>query len=105
MQGDYNRYLSELTTKTNPQVVQTTNDAYSKATDLATQLDPAHPLRLGLALNFSIFTADINHNTEVAIKIAKLAQETAQKQENLTEDSLQLVQLLKENCAFWESGQ
>jgi len=105
MQVDYNRYLAELSTKPNPPAVQATNEAYSKATDLASKLDPSHPLRLGLALNFSVFTADINHHPEVAIKIAKLAQETAQKQDNLTEDSLQLIQLLKENCLFWESGQ
>nr|VZI10450.1 unnamed protein product [Spirometra erinaceieuropaei] len=55
MQGDYNRYLAEIATGTaREEVAKRSLDAYSQATDKATtELQPTHPIRLGLALNFS----------------------------------------------------
>jgi len=107
MAGDYNRYLTELLTPTIPKqkLAQAASEAYHKATDLAQQLDTSHPLRLGLALNYSVFTAEVSQNLQGATKIAKVAHDLALGQENLTEDSLSLVQLLKDNISLWESTQ
>ena len=43
-------------------------DAYDRAT---TKLNPTHPIRLGLALNFSVFHYEIMNSPEEACKMAK----------------------------------
>ncbi len=52
MAGDYYRYLAESVTGDNKQKAK---EYYSKANDIAKKhLQPTHPIRLGLALNFSV---------------------------------------------------
>ena len=47
-------------------------DAYKSASDLANQdLPPTHPIRLGLALNFSVFYYEILNSPERACNLAK----------------------------------
>lgn len=43
-------------------------DAYDRAT---TKLNPTHPIRLGLALNFSVFHYEIMGSADEACKMAK----------------------------------
>ena len=48
------------------------NEAYQKATDIAKEkMLPTHPIRLGLALNFSVFYYEIMNEPEEACKLAK----------------------------------
>ena len=57
MKGDYNRYLSEFQTgDTRKESAGGALDAYQSASGIASSdLPPTHPIRLGLALNFSVF--------------------------------------------------
>lgn len=108
MQGDYYRYLCEFSGEANK--VATTNlarDAYEKATAIATkELNATHPVRLGLALNFSVFHYEILSHPEVACTIAKSAFDDAISQldsvdEEAYKDSTLIMQLLRDNLTLW----
>ena len=73
--GDYHRYLAEFaqgdTRKTS---ADESLEAYKAATDVAqTELPPTHPIRLGLALNFSVFYYEILSSPDQACQLAKQA--------------------------------
>jgi len=49
-------------------------EAYKNATEVAlTDLAPTHPIRLGLALNFSVFYYEIMNAPDLACHLAKQA--------------------------------
>ena len=56
MKGDYYRYLSEFQSVTEKESSSVNAlEAYRQASNIATSaLAPTHPIRLGLALNFSV---------------------------------------------------
>ncbi|CAI2724366.1 unnamed protein product [Schistosoma spindalis] len=103
MQGDYNRYLAEVASdKTRAEVVQRSLDAYTKATEAANKLPTTHPIRLGLALNFSVFHYEIQNNAPQACELAKSAFDSAiaeldQLQDDSYKDSTLIMQLLRDN--------
>lgn len=59
--GDYHRYLAEFATGDKRSDSSNKSlEAYKAASDVAvTELPPTHPIRLGLALNFSVFYYEI----------------------------------------------
>ncbi|KAL7061281.1 hypothetical protein AAHC03_09491 [Spirometra sp. Aus1] len=110
MQGDYNRYLAEIATGTaREEVAKRSLDAYSQATDKATtELQPTHPIRLGLALNFSVFHYEIMNSPQKACDIAKHAFDDAIAEldtlnEESYKDSTLIMQLLRDNLTLWKS--
>ncbi|RTG80068.1 14-3-3 protein beta/theta/zeta, partial [Schistosoma bovis] len=111
MQGDYNRYLAEVASdKTRAEVVQRSLDAYTKATEAANKLPTTHPIRLGLALNFSVFYYEIQNNSPQACQLAKCAFDSAiaeldQLQDDSYKDSTLIMQLLRDNLTLWASDQ
>ncbi len=73
MKGDYNRYLAEFKTHSErKEAAEHTLAAYRAAQDIAlAELAPTHPIRLGLALNFSVFYYEILQSPERACHLAK----------------------------------
>ena len=55
-------------------MVENSKDAYSEAMDIAKkEMSPTHPIRLGLALNFSVFYYEIMNSPDHACHLAKSA--------------------------------
>ena len=55
--------------------VKEANEAYSSAKDIAvSKLDPIDPIRLGLALNYSVFHYEIMEDPTSACDLAKQVQ-------------------------------
>merc|ERR1712151_1427828 len=112
MKGDYNRYLSEFQTgDTRKESAGAALDAYKRASDIASSdLPPTHPIRLGLALNFSVFYYEILNSPDKACQIAKQAFDDAIAEldtlnEESYKDSTLIMQLLRDNLTLWTSDQ
>ncbi len=55
-----------------PAVVDDSQKAYQDAYDISkSKMQPTHPIRLGLALNFSVFYYEILNSPEKACQLAK----------------------------------
>jgi len=83
--------------------------AYKAATEIATtELPPTHPIRLGLALNFSVFYYEILNSPERACRLAKTSFDDAIAEldtlsEESYKDSTLIMQLLRDNLTLWTS--
>lgn len=110
MQGDYHRYLAESTTgEPRAAAAEKALKAYKEASTVAQSLLPTNPIRLGLALNFSVFYYEIMNSPDNAIQLAKQAFDDAiEKLEHLTDesykDSTLIMQLLRDNITLWTSN-
>ncbi|CAN0333150.1 unnamed protein product [Ectocarpus sp. 8 AP-2014] len=112
MKGDYHRYLAEFQSAEDRKAsASDALDAYKSASDLANQdLPPTHPIRLGLALNFSVFYYEILNSPERACNLAKAAFDDAIAEldtlsEESYKDSTLIMQLLRDNLTLWTSDQ
>jgi len=112
MKGDYYRYLAEVATKENKEgVIEKANDAYKKAFEISEEeLKSTNPIRLGLALNYSVFHYEIRAKPEEACKLAKKAFDNAIAElDSLPEDSYKdstlIMQLLRDNLTLWTADQ
>merc|ERR1712193_555946 len=84
--------------------------AYDDAMGAASELAVTHPIRLGLALNFSVFHYEVLNNPDEACKMARQAFEGAIAElDNVSEDSYKdstlIMQLLRDNLTLWTSDQ
>ncbi|ENN76811.1 hypothetical protein D910_11976 [Dendroctonus ponderosae] len=81
MKGDYYRYLAEVATgDTRNTVVDYSQKAYQDAFEISkAKMTPTHPIRLGLALNFSVFYYEILNSPDKACQLAKQVVEDSQK--------------------------
>lgn len=75
-----------------------------------TELTPTHPIRLGLALNFSVFYYEILNSPDRACHLAKQAFDDAIAElDSLSEesyrDSTLIMQLLRDNLTLWTSSE
>ena len=112
MKGDYHRYLSEFQQNdVRKASASAALDAYQSATEVASSdLPPTHPIRLGLALNFSVFYYEILNSPDRACHIAKQAFDDAIAEldtlsEESYKDSTLIMQLLRDNLTLWTSDQ
>lgn len=73
MKGDYYRYITEFTTgEENTKAGDNAQKAYETATTLANaELKTTHPIRLGLALNYSVFFYEVKNDRTKACQLAK----------------------------------
>ncbi|KAJ1502375.1 hypothetical protein HMI54_008235 [Coelomomyces lativittatus] len=110
MKGDYHRYLAEFAqSETKKDAAENAQAAYKTATETAqTELAPTHPIRLGLALNFSVFFYEILNSPDRACALAKQAFDDAIAEldtlsEESYKDSTLIMQLLRDNLTLWTS--
>ncbi|EMP27203.1 14-3-3 protein zeta [Chelonia mydas] len=73
MKGDYYRYLAEVAAGDDKKgIVEQSQQAYQEAFEISKkEMQPTHPIRLGLALNFSVFYYEILNSPEKACSLAK----------------------------------
>jgi len=110
MKGDYYRYLAEVATgDARAGVVEDSQKSYQDAFEIAkSDMQPTHPIRLGLALNFSVFYYEILNSPDKACQLAKQAFDDAIAElDTLNEDSYKdstlIMQLLRDNLTLWTS--
>lgn len=110
MKGDYHRYLAEFSTGDHHRkAAEDAHEAYKSASNVAlSDLAPTNPIRLGLALNFSVFYYEVLNSPERACLLAKAAFDDAiSVMDNLDEDqykdSATIIQLLRDNLTLWTS--
>ena len=104
MKGDYFRYLAEVATgDKRSDVVEKSRESYDEAFNIAkAKMQPTHPIRLGLALNFSVFYYEILTAPDKACQLAKQAFDDAIAEldtlnEESYKDSTLIMQLLRDN--------
>lgn len=112
MKGDYYRYLAEVAeTSEKGSVVMKAEEAYKKAFEVSEQqLKSTNPIRLGLALNYSVFHYEIRSQPSEACQLAKKAFDNAIAElDSLPEDSYKdstlIMQLLRDNLTLWTADQ
>merc|ERR1712230_117500 len=110
--GDYYRYIAEYTDgDKKTKASENARQAYAEAQEVAEKdLAVTHPIRLGLALNYSVFQYEVLSNPEEACKMARTAFEDAIAElDNVAEDSYKdstlIMQLLRDNLTLWTSDQ
>jgi 14-3-3 protein epsilon len=115
MKADYYRYLAEVSSGDEREEASgKADEAYTEATTVANGkgstdgLPPTHPVRLGLALNHSVFHYEIGNDSTKACELAKTAfEEAIADLDTLTDesykDSTLIMQLLRDNLTLWTS--
>merc|ERR1711892_1648054 len=110
MKGDYYRYLAEVALGDAKGVAtDDSKKSYQEAFDIAkSKMQPTHPIRLGLALNFSVFYYEILNSPDRACHLAKQVFDDAIAElDTLNEDSYKdstlIMQLLRDNLTLWTS--
>merc|ERR1719160_1843901 len=112
MQADYYRYIAEFKSGGEKSKAAGSADAaYGEAQKVAEKdLAVTHPIRLGLALNYSVFKYEVMNKPEEACTMARTAFEDAIAElDNVAEDSYKdstlIMQLLRDNLTLWTSDQ
>jgi hypothetical protein len=103
MKADYSRYLAEIQ-RMSPQQVQA---AYVAAYDVArATLGAAHPLRTGIALNYSVFHFEIAGSKDAAVQIARMAHDEGTATVKALppdekDDAMEVLNLIATNLRNW----
>ena len=83
-------------------------EIYKKAEVEADKLSISHPIRLGLALNYSVFYFEIMSEPKKACELAKSVFDNAineidDVEETQYKDSAMILQLLRDNITLWNT--
>lgn len=121
MKGDYYRYMCEASgnraegaANADPAYeanVEHAKQSYEAAVAIAkAELSPAHPLYLGLMLNYTVFLYDVMNKHAEAIALASSTYEEATQVVNSNSEesyanATNIMQLLKDNVALWDTKQ
>jgi len=109
MKADYYRYLAEFSeNEKKTEHAGNADGAYKDATAASNELAPTHPIRLGLALNYSVFLYEVQSKQQEACTLAKQAFDDAIAEldtldEESYKDSTLIMQLLRDNLTLWTS--
>jgi len=111
MKGDYHRYLAEFAERDSAeygQASQDAHDSYELAMQSAAELPATHSIRLGLALNFSVFYYEVFGKPDQAIKLASESYHSAaadmdKVDQDTYKEAEQIMQLLRDNLQLWSS--
>jgi 14-3-3 protein epsilon len=110
MKGDYYRYIAEYASGDQlTKASENALNAYKQASDIANaELKTTHPIRLGLALNFSVFYYEVLNEPTKACNLAKQAFDDAiadieSLEEDQYKDSTTIMQLIRDNLTLWTS--
>jgi hypothetical protein len=82
-------------------------EGYNKAEKFSKSLNSCNPIRLGLALNFSVFHYEVMNNHKKACELGEAAlTEALEKIDDVDEetfrDAKSIIELLKENLSLWK---
>ena len=108
MIGDYYRYVAESADASKIETVkQGALDGYTAANDLSKGLNACNPIRLGLALNFSVFYYEVMNDHKKACELGESALTKALEKiddvdEETFRDAKSIIELLKENLSLWK---
>ncbi|XP_063725881.1 14-3-3-like protein 1 [Symsagittifera roscoffensis] len=112
MRGDYIRYMVEVCEEQDKktELMEQAQKFYDEASQIASCLAPCNPVRLGLALNYSVFHYEIKENAARAREIAQEAYALAIPElDNLRDpefkDSALIMQLLRDNLSLWTEAE
>ena len=106
MVGDYYRYIAENAKDAKLEDVKAkAKTAYEEANNI--DLPACNPIKLGLALNFSVFNYEVLKDHAKACQLADDAlQQALDKIDELEEDDFRdaksIIELLKENLTLWK---
>merc|ERR1711934_432377 len=108
MIGDYYRYVAESASgETLEEVKQGALSGYEAADGLSKGLNACNPIRLGLALNFSVFYYEVINDHKKACELGEVAlTEALEKIDDVDEETFRdvksIIELLKENLSLWK---
>ena len=108
MIGDYYRYVAESAQESTIEEVKSgALEGYQQAETLSKGLNACNPIRLGLALNFSVFYYEVMNDHKKACELGEVAlTEALEKIDDVDEetfrDAKSIIELLKENLSLWK---
>jgi len=111
MTADYYRYMAENVEGDQKKTFgENSLKSYNYASNDAKQLAIGNPIRLGLALNFSVFYFEVMNDQKIACEIAKETLDLAKKElgnvdeeDDEHKDAFSIINLLQENLNMWTS--
>ena len=108
MIGDYYRYVAESAREDKLDTVKNgALEGYNQAKTLSESLNACNPIRLGLALNFSVFYYEVMNDHKHACELGEKALADALEKidevdEETFRDAKSIIELLKENLSLWK---
>ena len=108
MIGDYYRYVAESAKGDKLEIVKNgALEGYKQSQTLSESLNPCNPIRLGLALNFSVFHYEVMSDHKKACELGEQALADALEKidevdEETFRDAKSIIELLKENLSLWK---
>mmetsp|Transcript_34524 Transcript_34524/g.62601 ORF Transcript_34524/g.62601 Transcript_34524/m.62601 type:complete len:238 (+) Transcript_34524:78-791(+) len=111
MKGDYWRYLAEVSLgDEKSRYIEEAQETYQQGFVIAQHLASTNQVRLGLALNFSVFYYEVLSRPDEAVAFGKVALQAADEGLMLLSDDEQreagfILGLLRDNIAMWTDGE
>ena len=108
MIGDYYRYVAECSVPGKAEEIKNgALENYQLADSTSKTLNACNPIRLGLALNFSVFYYEVMNEHKKACELGEAAlTEALEKIDDVDEetfrDAKSIIELLKENLSLWK---